>query len=132
MQLLRHFMDGLCAVPCLCSDASFLAFLSSQSDKEFGAAKQQTAKLTLNEDFTEGASAWKAAVSENSLPSNWDRVIYDFKRQLDDIERGLKPLKRATDGLIEGTNTASKSLHRFSEAMQDHMTHEADFKDQSK
>lgn len=132
MQLLRHFVNGLSAIPFVRSDASLLAFLSCQGDRDWQAAKESTAKATLMTDIAEGTSLWKGAVANCDMPTSWDRTIHDFRRQLDVIESCLRNLRKALDALTDGSDIYSKSQRRVYELLAEFSASEAEFGDASK
>jgi hypothetical protein len=81
--------DGVMRIPFVRGDPSVSAFLTLQDQDEFGAAKEQTGQVPWNKDLSEGIVAWRDGVSASS-PKHWDRLINDFKVQLDQIEKDAK------------------------------------------
>lgn len=53
-QLLRYFLTDLVRIPFVRSDPSLDVFLSCQDDKNFAEQKEQTAKLTPEQNVSEG------------------------------------------------------------------------------
>ena len=101
LQQLRFFMENLVKIPFVRGDPSLIAFLSCQDDKDFEAAREQTSKLTVFTDQSEGTVAWREGLATSS-PLNWDRLIYDFKNQLDVFERDAKTLSQGAEVSVVG------------------------------
>jgi hypothetical protein len=59
LQQLRFFLSSLVKIHLLRGDPGVVAFLSCQDEKEFEAAKLQTAQQSLLTDLSEGAVAWR-------------------------------------------------------------------------
>ena len=94
MQQLQLFIDQICKIPFIWTDPSLNSFLSVQNDKEF---KQitETAINVVNGGGVEnwmnvGLNMWLKLVDNTLInPGAADRMVSDFKRQLDLLTTAL-------------------------------------------
>jgi len=131
--LLRFFTEGLVRLPFVRSDPAFVAFLSTQDEKEFGVLKEQTgsARLTLFNSQEEGAVSWREGVGSSS-PQHWDRAINDFKLQVDSFEKDGKALLAAAGAAIEALGASAVCWGKLAEVCLDSARHEESFGDSAK
>ena len=80
MRGLNLFLMHLSLVPYFRDDASVLAFVSIQDDKEWEAAKKQTVTM---DNAGEGHLRWFRALRSCALPDHVDRILLDIKQQVE-------------------------------------------------
>ena len=131
LQLLRYFIDELVRIPFVRGDPSLTAFLSCQDDKDFEAAKEQTAKLTVMTDQSEGLAAWRDGLAASS-PQHWDRIVNDFKGQIEQVEKNAKLLRASVDSYIDCLGATAMSSGKVAATLAASARNEAEFCDKSK
>lgn len=132
MRLLGIFLNRCCESPYLRGDQAMLAFLSTQNDKDWEAAKLETCKSDLFSDQSVGAINWKRNVIEQDPPHNSDRIILDFRTQLDWMESVTKAIAKRAASLVEVAKTWSGEISAMKEVMAMQVAVENDIGDNGK
>ncbi len=98
MAQLNQFISQLSRIPFLRTDASLMAFISVQNEKEFKQFTDSTAngKVSSNDNGgSEGLRLWLTLVDKTEInPNDADRCIQDFKRQMDVLRATLDQLDK--------------------------------------
>lgn len=100
MRLLNLFLNSLVSVPFLRDDESLIAFLSLQATKDW--EKTQTLHSSpISEITTVGYRSWVRNLDEFVEPANSERMILDFKRQLDLLKEQFRLLEVTFKPLLD-------------------------------
>lgn len=83
---LQIFMQALIKIPFVRTDPSFLSFISTQDEKEFKQLTEMKKEQMIFDNFTDdntGLDIWNTIINSQTIDTDADRPITDFKRQLE-------------------------------------------------
>eukprot|EP01038_Epipyxis_sp_PR26KG_P004706 gene4706-6606_t len=127
------FLEQISKIPFLRTDPSLLSFISVQSDKEFKQIVETTPstssyssisalkKSTSHDESTsgiennEGLKLWKSLLKTNEFNNEVDRLISDFKRQLDLLKTVFESLGKECINCGRRAIAFSVSMNTLSE-----------------
>lgn len=94
------FVENVCKNPYLRGDSSVLAFLSTQSDRDWDAARTEFGATDLFSDTSAGCTRWRESVTNIKQDPNGERVLTDVRGQLDGLERELRNLRDRAAAMV--------------------------------
>jgi hypothetical protein len=93
MAQLNQFMQQICKIPFLRTDPALVAFISIQNEKEFKYYMDSPQSATSS--YSEGMKLWLTLVDKTAINDHdADRLISDFKRQLDILRTTLDQIDK--------------------------------------
>lgn len=115
MSQLHLFMQQLCKIPFLRTDPSLQAFLSVQNEKEFKILVESCKNIMSDEEQSQGLVLWNTLITQNEVNADAERLITDFKRQLDSLRSMLNHLEAECKNAGKKADSCAKGLASVAE-----------------